>query len=215
MSQPRQRPAPDAPLARLLLIRHGETEWNVARRFQGHRDSPLTARGLWQAARVAERLRALPVAALSSSDLPRTLATAEPIAAALGLPVRLAPAFREANFGDYEGATYQELVAAHGAAVERWASDPIQLAPPGGETMAALQARVATLIRATIAAHPGETVALVGHGGSVRAAVMEVLQMDLAHFRRLRMDNAGLTAIEGDEHLLTLTLFNDIAHLAE
>lgn len=207
MSQPRAA-------TRLLLVRHGETEWNVARRFQGQRDSPLTERGRWQVMRLADRLRDLPLAAVYSSDLERTLATARAVAAAHGLPVELAPAFREASFGDYEGRTYAELVERFGEPVTRWAADPLDLAPPGGETVRELQTRVAGLLRELVARHPGQTVALIGHGGSVRAAVMEVLGMDLRRFRGLRMDNASLTVIESDGDFDVLMLFNDTSHLA-
>jgi broad specificity phosphatase PhoE len=202
------------PATRLLLVRHGETEWNAARRFQGHRDSPLTERGRWQAGRLADRLTPLPLAAVYSSDLERTMATATIVAAPHDLPVRPAPDLREAAFGDYEGQTYAELVARYGQAVTHWSSDPVALAPPGGETLLELQARVARFLRATVLAHPGETVALVAHGGSVRAAVMETLRMELRHFRSLRLDNTSLSVIESDTLFDSLLLFNDTSHLA-
>jgi broad specificity phosphatase PhoE len=199
--------------ARLLLVRHGETEWNVARRFQGQLDSPLTERGRWQVGRLVERLRPLPLAAVYASDLERTLATARPLAESHGLPTRPARAFREGAFGEYEGFTFAELVDRHGDAVRRWAADPIDLAPPGGETLRQLQDRVAALVRELVERHAGETVLLVGHGGSVRAAVMEILRLDLVRFRSLRMDNASLTVIQSDNDFDALMLFNDISHL--
>jgi broad specificity phosphatase PhoE len=204
--------APPAP-TRLLLVRHGETTWNVERRFQGQQDSPLTERGRWQAERLAERLRPLPIAAIYSSDLGRTMATADVLASPLGLPVQPAPPLREGSFGLYEGATYAELVERYGEAVTRWAADPVDLAPPEGETLRAMHERVAAFVRTTVAAHAGATVLLVAHGGSVRAAVMEVLRMDLRRFRSLRMDNSSLSAVESDGVFETLLLFNDTSHL--
>lgn len=201
------------PPARLLLVRHGETEWNVAHRYQGHQDSPLTALGIWQAGQTAARLARESVAAIYASDLPRTLATAEPIAAAHGLPVALAPAIREASFGAYEGFTHAELVERHGELVRRWWTDPLALAPPGGETLLELQARVAVFLHTVADRHAGETVIVVGHGGSVRAAVIEVLGMDARRFRSLRMDNASLTIIESGDGFEVLRLFNDTSHL--
>ena len=206
----------DAPqLTRLLLVRHAETEWNVARRYQGQGDSPLTERGHRQAARLAARLAALPVAAIYTSDLGRTVETARALAAPHGLPLRLAPALREASFGEYEGFTFAELVERFGDAVTRWAADPLRLAPPGGETFIDFQARVGGWLPGVVADHPGETVLLVGHGGSVRAAVIDTLGMDLAHYRRLRMDNASLTIVDRDGETRALVLFNDTSHLGE
>jgi broad specificity phosphatase PhoE len=206
-------PVQARPATRLLLVRHGETEWNVARRFQGQQDSSLTERGRWQSARLAERLRTLPMAAIYSSDLGRTLETAHVLAAPHGLPVQPAPALREGAFGRYEGATFTELVERYGDVVTRWASDPVELAPPEGETLRSLQERVAGFVRSLVDRHPGETVLLVAHGGSVRAAVMEVLRMDLRRFRSLRMDNASLSIIESDGAFDRLLLFNDTSHL--
>ena len=203
------------PATRLLLVRHGETEWNVARRFQGQTDSPLTERGRWQAQRLAERLRHVPISAVYSSDLERTLATARVVAAPHGLPIVTAPAFREGHFGAYEGWTFAELVERYGEAVTRWAADPLDLAPPGGETLRQLQARVAGFIRTTVERHAGETVLLVGHGGSVRAAVIEALGLDLRRFRSLRMDNTSLSIVESDNQFDVLLLFNDTAHLID
>jgi alpha-ribazole phosphatase len=201
------------PPARLVLVRHGETEWNVERRYQGHRDSPLTERGHWQTRQVATRLARTPIAAVYASDLPRTMTTAAPIAAAHGQSVTSAPAMREANFGAYEGCTFAELVEQHGEIVQRWWHDPLTLAPPGGETLVDVQTRVAGFLGQLAARHAGETVIIVGHGGSVRAAVIDVLQMDARRFRSLRTDNGGLTVIECAVDHATLVLFNDITHL--
>ncbi len=205
----------DRQLTRLLLVRHAETVWNVERRYQGQGDSPLTERGHRQAARLADRLAALPVAAIYTSDLGRTVETARALAAPHGLSPRLAPALREASFGEYEGFTFAELVERFGDAVTHWAADPVRLAPPGGETLIDFQARVGDWLPGVVADHPGETVLLVGHGGSVRAAVMDTLGMDLAHYRRLRMDNAALTIVDRDGDFKALVLFNDTSHLGE
>jgi alpha-ribazole phosphatase len=200
---------------RLLLVRHGETHWNVERRFQGQQDSPLTERGRWQVERLAARLRPLQLAAVYSSDLQRTMETARPLADGHALPVQPVEALREANFGQYEGATFAELVERFGDAVIQWANDPVEAAPPDGETLRALHERVAAFMHEVVARHRGQTVLLVGHGGSVRAAVMEAIGLDRRRFRSLRMDNASLSVLEGNGVHDTLILFNDTAHLSE
>lgn len=200
-------------LTRLLLARHGETQWNLEHRMQGHRDSPLTDRGRWQAKQLAERLRSAPLAAIYSSDLGRTQATAALLAAPHGLEVRSAPAFREGHFGLYEGATHDELVARYGPAVDEWLADPVDQSAPGGETLRQLHQRVAAFIRQVVADHPGQTLLLVGHGGSVRAAVMETVGADLGRWRSLRLDNASLCTIDSNGRDSWLISFNDTAHL--
>jgi alpha-ribazole phosphatase len=200
---------------RLLLVRHAETTWNVERRFQGQQDSPLTERGWHQAERLAARLAHQPLDAIYASDLGRTLATAERLAGQHNLPVQSCPALREAAFGAYEGATFAELEARYGEEVRRWAADPVRLAPPGGETLLAFQARVAAGLTEIVARHQGETLLLVAHGGSVRAGVIDALAIDLDRFRSLRMDNASLTIIDWYDGFKSLVVFNDTAHLLD
>ena len=98
-------------MLRLILVRHGETEWNAQRRYQGHSDVPLSALGRRQAARAAERLAALKIDAVYTSDLGRALETAEIIAEQRGLEVCAEPRLRELNFGVFEGLTFDEAQA--------------------------------------------------------------------------------------------------------
>lgn len=117
----------------LLLIRHGETPLNVARVLQPA-DTPLSARGIEQAQALARRLAGMQVAAIVSSDLPRAHHTAELIAAASGVPIEISELLRERNFGDWRGLAYDTLPV-----------NPLLMAdaPPGGESVAVFEARVA------------------------------------------------------------------------
>ena len=117
----------------LLLIRHGETPLNVARVLQPA-DTPLSPRGIEQAQALARRLAGMQVAAIVSSDLPRAHHTAELIAAASGVPIEISELLRERNFGDWRGLAYDTLPV-----------NPLLMAdaPPGGESVAVFEARVA------------------------------------------------------------------------
>src|SRR4051794_11585303 len=106
----------------LFLVRHGETAWNAEARFQGQKDSPLTPLGIAQAESVAAYLIAHKVSALYSSDLPRTLQTARPIALATGLTILAEPALRERNLGIFEGLTRAEVEERHAEAHTRYAA---------------------------------------------------------------------------------------------
>lgn len=150
---------------KLYLVRHGETDSNAARRYLGWSDEPLNAVGLAQAQALAQRLSTASVTAIYSSDLPRAMQTAAAIAARHGLPVVSLPGLREADFGRWSGLTYTEIEAADPQALRAWLADPETVAPPGGETLAAVRCRA-------LAALPRQDGAVVvSHGGALRAII--------------------------------------------
>jgi broad specificity phosphatase PhoE len=136
----------------LLLVRHGETDWNAEGRLQGHTDRPLNAFGRRQAAELAERLRGERLDAIYASDLVRAQETAEIVGARLGLPVATDPDLREKNWGSWEGLTGDER-----AAVEF-----------EGESTEEHRERVMRAVRRIAARHPDGRVLVVTHGGSLR-----------------------------------------------
>jgi len=139
-------------MATLLLVRHGETDWNASGRLQGHTDRPLNDYGRRQAADVAERLAAEDVTAVYTSDLARARETAEIIGTRLGLQVVVDADLRERNWGTWEGLTPGER-------------DTIAFE---GETPAEHRARIMRAVERIAERHPGERVAVVTHGGSMR-----------------------------------------------
>ena len=155
-------------LATLFLVRHGETDWNAAGRWQGQTDVPLNARGREQAREVAGRLRAERVRSIASSDLLRARVTAELVAAELGLVVdHLDPALRERRFGCFEGLTREEVAARFPEAWAGYLADPGP-APPGGESRDELVGRLLPAVASAAARLPGPLV-VVMHGGAMRA----------------------------------------------
>ena len=144
---------------RIILVRHGETDWNRERRWQGHSDRPLNELGREQAAGLAERIGAEPISAVYSSDLMRAHETARLLADRLGLEVTAVPDLRERRFGSWEGLRDEEVErrfpGAHG--------------PPDGETREEMSRRVLRSLRAIADTHPGQTVLVVSHGGPIRA----------------------------------------------
>jgi probable phosphoglycerate mutase len=157
----------------LLLIRHGETALNVARVLQPA-NTPLSLRGIAQAEALAQRLGAMKVRAIISSDLPRALRTAEAIAAATGAAIETTPLLQERNFGDWRGRPYDGMPV-----------DPLTMAeaPPNGESAAAFAQRVAAAFalvvarRAAMAGDPGDTLAVVTHGLVIRALLAAHVQL--------------------------------------
>ena len=197
----------------LILVRHGETEWNLAGRIQGHSDSRLTARGAEQGRRAAERLAGLDIAAVYASDLGRARETGDIIAAPHGLPVQTVQGLRERCYGAFEGRTAEEIRAADPYAFERWLGDRQGLAPPGGETQQELSERVVGALAEIAGAHPGETVAVATHGGPIKSAIFAVLEIPIGSWDRTWVSNGSVTVFLGSSDELKVACFNDTSHL--
>lgn len=155
-------PNPDA---NLLLIRHGETQWNAQARIQGHRDIALSARGLRQAQILARFLSTAPINAVYASDLARASQTAQPLASVLSLPLRVDARLRERGFGLFEGCTYAEAEANWPSEYAIWRRRDPTHALPGGESYLTARARVLQCLEEIARGHAGQTVAVVTHGG--------------------------------------------------
>jgi broad specificity phosphatase PhoE len=161
----------------LLLVRHGETDWNRDGRWQGHSDTHLNDLGRKQAARLAAELDGVDV--VYSSDLARARETAEILAARLELPVQVDPRLRERSFGTWEGKTGPEIEADFAGAHARWLAGG-----PGAddaEPFDDFAARVQAFLGEVVERHPDETVLVVAHGGSIR--VIHALAQGLDYVR--------------------------------
>ncbi len=148
----------------LILIRHGETDWNRLKRFQGGRsDTPLNGRGLLQVELVANALLRDNVKAVFCSPLIRAVATAQIISARLAAPVTITESLRELDFGGYEGRFEEDLRRDYGAAFEEWRLSHYTQAPPKGESLLDAAPRAAEAARLLLAAAGNGDVAAVAH----------------------------------------------------
>ena len=166
-------------LRRLILLRHGQTDYNVDGRMQGHLDSNLTAEGHDQAAAAAPVLAELAPDRVISSDLRRAVDTAEVVAAACGVPVKFDARLRETHLGHWQGRTVAEIDRDYPGAIAEWRSDPAW-APPGGESRIAVVARsrpVVDELEAEFADARSETVLLVAHGGMIAGLVTGLMDL--------------------------------------
>jgi 2,3-bisphosphoglycerate-dependent phosphoglycerate mutase len=155
------------PMTTILLARHGESDWNAERRWQGQADRPLTDRGRAQARSLARALALDRLGAVYSSDLARCRETAEIVAAVLGLGVRCERGLREADVGEWSGLTMDEISRRYPEGVRRRQEDGTGWET--GETFAAMALRVVEVLVAIAAEHPGERILAVTHGGPMRA----------------------------------------------
>jgi len=198
----------------IYLIRHGETAWNAEGRFQGQRNISLNATGHAQAAATSAALSHLPFTAIYTSDLARSAETAACLATPHGLSPIPDIRLREACFGAWEGLTLTEIGARWPLLLATWQANAHTTRPPGGETLAEVQQRVAAALGDCVARHPDATIALIGHGGTVRAVVATVLGADLSIFRRLRLDNCSISIVQMSPERSVLRQLNDLCHLS-
>lgn len=198
---------------RVLLIRHGETDWNVQTRLQGHSDIPLNARGRWQAARLHEALQGEVLDAVYSSDLRRALDTAAAVAAATGAPLRPEPALRERGFGCFEGLTYAEVETRFPVEARRWRLREPGFGPAGGENLIDFHARCLSAAERLAAAHAGGSIALVAHGGVLDSLYRAATRVPLDAPRSWRMANASLNRLLYSASGFALVGWDDDAHL--
>lgn len=177
----------------LWLIRHGETDWNVAGRLQGHLEVPLNENGRQQARRLAAQLaKEAPFAALFASDLGRAQETAAEVSAAVGLPVRTRADLRERNFGVLSDLTLVEAEARHPQLFSRLRVRDPDFVPAGGESLAQTSARTVAALSAIALEWPEGQVLVVTHGGIIDAAWRAVNGVALDVKREFELHNASI-----------------------
>jgi alpha-ribazole phosphatase len=181
---------------RLLLIRHAAPVDDARGRCYGKLDIGLSAEGERQAEALARSLRGERLAVVVSSPARRAIETAIPLAAAQGLDVEIHDDLGELDFGELEGRTYDEIASSLPELYARWMSEPTSVRFPGGESYDDLRRRVERTVADLLDRHGDETVAVVTHGGVVRAAVAGILGLPAERIFRLAVDHASLTVVE-------------------
>lgn len=196
----------------IIFIRHGQTDWNAARRWQGHANIPLNEVGMQQATLLSQRLCHWPIQTIYSSDLLRAAATAKRLGQTLNIEPIIDSNWRERHVGRFEGLTMDEIIAQFPEAWESMRTGPLD--PPGGETQEEVFERVGAAFDQLVARHEGEMTAVVSHGGTIHAAVHYALGLPPSALGRLSFrGNTGISVIEIDDGLPRLVRLNDTAHL--
>ena len=197
---------------RLILARHGETDWNRILRIQGAKsDSPLNQKGMQQAEDLASRLERENIRAVYSSPLKRALNTAKAIAARHRLEVITTPLLREIEAGELEGVATAELGTRFSYYLIR---DGVEKRIPGGESLADLQERCWGFIEQIKQDYTNGSVLLVSHYFAILSIICAVLELPLANIMRLRMSSASISIIVSDDDMTRLELFNDTGCIA-
>lgn len=183
-------------MTELILIRHGETDWNRRQCFQGQIDVPLNNLGLAQAQRLGARLAGEPIDALVVSDLSRTRQTAAPTAAALNLVPHYTPTLREQAFGLLEGLSFDEIRVKHPTEFALWVQhDPSYALPGGAESRQVFHARVTRALHEVAERHLGQRVAVVTHGGVLDMVWRSAKSLSLHGPRECAIPNTGINRV--------------------
>jgi len=205
---------------KLILIRHGESDGNVKRKFSGFQDVDLTEKGVWQAKRLARRLEGVQIDSVYCSDLKRARRTAEIIFKDRGIDIITNPKFREINFGAWEGYTFEEVKAkfGYGDKFNSWLENiKVEVNIPQGESLVNLNDRVIAELSNVLKKHEkidkDETIALVCHGGTIRVILSNALNMGLKNMWNIEQYSTALNIINYYDHKVFVALINDTSHL--
>ncbi|GAC1396869.1 MAG: alpha-ribazole phosphatase [Chloroflexota bacterium] len=197
----------------VYVLRHPETTWNVAHRYQGRLESPPSDRGKGQARLAAEAFRNTDVEAVYSSPLHRARYLAGHVSDVTQCPVYVDQRLTEIGQGVWEGLYLPEITARYAELHARWYSEPEAVTFPYGENLTSIQKRVASVFADLVKWHPHSAVVLVAHSVAIQVLVCSALGLDLRHIHNLHVSNTGATVFCGDRvegSLLTLNALDGV-----
>ncbi|MDP2662332.1 MAG: histidine phosphatase family protein [Dehalococcoidia bacterium] len=200
-------------MTRLVLVRHGETTWNVTGYYQGRTDTDLSDRGRRQAARLAEHLRDMPLAAIYSSPLKRALDTIEQTAREAGQQVRVECGLTEIEHGLWGGLHKSEVEERYGETLRLWLENPTRAEVPGAESLEEVRDRVLETISDILGRHPNQTALVCTHDAVLKVLITSALGLGLGSFWAIQVDNASVSILQNDGSRAKLLLLNDTCHL--
>jgi broad specificity phosphatase PhoE len=201
-------------MTRIILVRHGQTEWNRIERFRGRADVPLNAAGLVQAQLTGRRIAAeWQPSAVYSSPLSRAVKTAEVIAGYFDFPVQIDSGLIDIDYGQWKGLTPDEVRERWPKMIDDWYNKPASLHIPDGETLEELRSRALVTMDKLIACHKTQTIVVVGHTVINRVILLSVLGLSNDRFWRLHQDTCAINCFEEEGGDFTLVSLNDTCHL--
>jgi broad specificity phosphatase PhoE len=190
----------------LILVRHGETIWNREGRVQGFSDIDLSDVGVHQARQLALSLKDASILSIYSSPLIRAEKTARIINEYHHAPISIEPGLMEMDQGDFEGLTFQELMACEKVFLQKWMSDPASVQMPNGESFVELQERAWKVIEGIVAKSGNALV--VSHNFTIAAILCKIKNISLSEFRKVCVDTASRTIIKFENGVASIELFN-------
>ena len=201
---------------KMFLVRHGLTDWNQQKKYQGQKDIPLNEKGCEQARSLGKYLKAEEIDSIYSSDLKRALQTANIINENHDLEVNKKEKIREIHFGDWQGLSYSEIEEQYPQRLKKWNKDPITNCPPGGETMAVFIKRVKSGFEEIINKNQDNNILVVSHGGTIKVYLTILLEMPPKNHWQFDISSTGLSVINFyEDNKAIISAINVKKHLDE
>ncbi len=195
------------------IVRHGQTNWNILGRTQGHGNSDLTKKGLEQAKELADAIVDYPIDYIYSSDLGRAVQTAQIIANKLNLDVNKTPELREMGFGIWEGLLIEEIKKDHLDTYNTWRNEPHLVNIEGGENLHIIKERTDKFIEKLNKKYDNKHIVLVSHSVTVRAMLLSFLGSSMQNIYRIKQDNTALNIVECRDYGPVVIKMNDTSHI--
>lgn len=196
---------------KVILIRHGETDWSYQKRYCGFTDIELNEKGRQQARRLLKRLSKEKIHKVYSSDMKRTLQFAKIVFK--DLPAEELLDLREMNFGIFEGLTYKDIMEKYPKVYREWLGNPLDIIVPRGESLKTLVRRVRKALKRILSQNSDKKVAVFTHGGPIRVILCDILELDLKEVWKIEQELASISIIEFVEERGKVHLLNDISYL--
>ncbi len=202
-------------MTKVILIRHGETDWNREQIFRGRIDVALNETGLAQAGAVQESLRDVQIDKIYSSPLKRAFETASVLEENRGLEVEIEEGFIDIDFGKWQGLSHEKVKEEYKNPYEAWLAEPQKVVFPDGESLEDVRKRSMKALEKVRKNHPEETLAVVSHRVLNKVLLCAILGLELSHFWYIKQDTCAINRFEYKDGNYYLTLLNDTCHLKE
>ncbi len=197
----------------IYIVRHGQTEWNLLGKTQGHGNSDLTPKGIEQAELLADSMTKYPIDYIYSSDLGRAYQTAEIIGNKLSIEVEKTEALREMNFGTWEGRIIKDIIEEDPELYKMWRNEPHLAKIPQGETLSQIKKRTDAFIKEINEKYDGKHIVLVTHSLCARIMLLSFLDSDVKNIYRINQANTALNIIELRDYGPVVMKMNDTTHI--
>ena len=197
----------------IYIVRHGQTEWNLLGKTQGHGNSDLTPKGIEQAELLADSMTKYPIDYIYSSDLGRAYQTAEIIGNKLNIEVEKTEALREMNFGTWEGRIIKDIIEEDPELYKMWRNEPHLAKIPQGETLSQIKERTDAFIKEINEKYDGKHIVLVTHSLCARIMLLSFLDSDVKNIYRINQANTALNIIQLRDYGPVVMKMNDTTHI--
>ncbi|MFH1564222.1 MAG: histidine phosphatase family protein [Nitrospirota bacterium] len=200
-------------MTKIILVRHGQTSWNLSEIFRGRIDIDLDSVGIEQAKLLGRSLSIMQINAVYSSPLKRALNTSIPIANYHQIEVNIDDRFIDINYGDWQGKSQEEVKETFKELYQKWLKDPHLLKIPDGETLEEVRIRAVIGLNQILSEHNEGTIVIVSHRVINKVLICALLGLDNSSFWQIKQDTACFSIFNYDERNFILTLHNESCHL--